>query len=129
MTPEGDIKKSICDYLAYRSDLRFWVQESQGTYDPNAGKFRKKKSKYQMNGISDIIVLMKYSNLPPFFVGLEVKAKSKQTESQIAFQKLIQEIGGLYFVVHSVEESIESLNHAAKIVGDEIARLVSNRSK
>lgn len=113
MTPEGQIKSQICDYLSLRRDVFFWVQESQGTFDSKRGVFRKKNSKYQMNGIPDILCMVKVGTLPPIFVGLEVKsAKGSQTESQKQFEKTYKAFGGIYFVVRSPEETQEALKKA-----------------
>jgi hypothetical protein len=106
MTPEGAIKRSICEYLGRRQDVLFWIQESQGTYDTKIQRFRKKNSKYQLNGIADITVLIKYGNMPAFYVGLEVKSpQGKQTDSQKNFEKLIKSINSFYYVVRSIEET------------------------
>lgn len=105
MTPEGIIKNSICTYLSFRRDCFFWVQESQGTFDPKTKRFRAKKSKFQMNGIPDIILNFRYLDYPPVMVGLEVKdIGKKQTESQKIFQTMYQAFGGFYFVVRCVDD-------------------------
>lgn len=111
MTPEGQIKNNICEYLSYRRDCFFWVQESQGTFDPKTKRFRKKKSKFQRNGIPDIILNFKFMSYPPVMVGLEVKdIGKKQTESQIIFEKDYKSFGGFYFVVRSIEDTKHALN-------------------
>jgi len=128
VTPEGEIKKSICDYLAYRKDMRFWVQESQGTYDAKTKRFRKKNSKYQINGVPDIIIQYKYSNLPAFFIGLEVKSKTGSlTDSQKKFSDVSKDFGSLYFVVRSVEDAINSINIATKQISEEISKLIDSK--
>lgn len=121
MSPEGAIKKAICDYLSFRQDCFFWVQESQGTYDAKMGGFRKKKSAYQRNGVPDILCMMSVGTLPPIFIGLEVKTKSnKQTPSQIQFEKEYKEFGGLYYVVRSAEEAQLALRNATQLIKSRI---------
>ena len=48
MTPEGEIKKAICEYLLARG-VFFWVQQ--------AGKIpgRINRSKFLRNGVADIL--------------------------------------------------------------------------
>lgn len=66
-----------------------------------------------MNGIPDILCMVKVGTLPPIFVGLEVKsAKGSQTESQKQFEKTYKAFGGIYFVVRSPEETQEALKKA-----------------
>ncbi len=115
MSPEGAIKKAICDYLSYRYDCFFWIQESQGTFDPRTRRFRKKKSEYQRNGIPDILLCLKVLNFPPVLIGLEVKTKTnKQTDSQIKFEKDFKAFGGFYFVVRSVSDVFDALDLATQ---------------
>lgn len=121
MTPEGQIKNQICEYLSLRKDVFFWVQESQGTFDSKRGIFRKKNSKYQMNGIPDILCMVKIGTLPPIFVGLEVKSKKgSQTDSQKQFEKAYKSFGGPYFVVRSPEETKDALIQAIAYIKGQI---------
>lgn len=117
MTPEGSVKNSICSYLEFRRDVFFWSQESVGQWDKKKKLFRKKNSKYQRNGIPDILCMIRVGTLPPIFIGLEVKAgKNKQTESQIQFEKDYKQFGGLYFVVRNVEETKNALEISIKAI-------------
>lgn len=123
MSPEGAIKKSICDYLSFRQDVFFWVQESQGTFDPRTRRFRKKNSEYQRNGIPDILLCLKILNFPPVLLGLEVKTKSnKQTDSQIKFEKDYKSFGGFYFVVRSIDD----VQQALQIATQQIKSIIQN---
>ncbi len=111
MTPEGIIKNNICAYLAVRRDCFFWVQESIGVWDQKLKRYRKKRSKYQKNGVPDIILQFKYLDYPPVFVGLEVKDKGKkQTETQVEFEKELKTFGGFYFVVYSAQDAVRALD-------------------
>ena len=124
MTPEGLVKKSICEYLDFRRDVLFWVQESQGTFDPRTKSFRKKKSKYQRNGIADIFVLLRVQNFPPVYIALEVKAGSnKQSESQIKMEKDLKAFGSFYFVVRTPEQAA----HAITLVKKHIESFLPSR--
>lgn len=119
-TPEGIIKNNICAYLAIRKDCFFWVQESQGTYDPKKKIFRAKKSKYQRNGIPDIILNLKYHpKLPPTMIGFEVKdIGKKQTDSQVQFEKDYTNFTGYYFVVRSCKDAIDAINLVKKRIDE-----------
>lgn len=110
MTPEGRIKLAISHYLARRPDCFFWWQESVGQYDKKLGGFRKKKGRFQRNGVPDILVFLKVGSFPPVFVGLEVKTKTgTQTESQKKFEIDSKAFGSFYFVVRSIEDAHKSI--------------------
>lgn len=119
MTPEGAIKKAICEYLSYCQDVFFWQQDSTGTFDPRTKKFRKKKSPYQRNGIPDIICLIKMNGLV-CFLGLEVKSDTgRQTESQKQFELELFNFSGQnwpYAVVRDPEEAKMALDHARRAI-------------
>ena len=106
MTPEGQVKKSICDYLAaYRKDVFFWMNESVGIFDPTRKIFRKKNSRYQMKGVSDILGI--WDGQP---LAIEVKsATGRVSPDQKRFMERFQQEGGRAFVARSVEDVIEGL--------------------
>lgn len=88
-----------------------------GVYDENIGAFRK-RGKFAINGVSDIICTFNYNgiNIVIFF---EVKGHNgKQSPKQKAFEVAIKRHGGFYYVVRSVEETIERINE----VKEEIKR-------
>jgi hypothetical protein len=94
MTPEGQIKLSICQYLAARG-VFFWVQQ--------AGKIpgRINRSKYLRNGISDILGVLRGGRA----LAIEVKApKGVVSPEQEEFLALVNRSGGLGFVARSVED-------------------------
>lgn len=95
MTPEGEIKRKICDYLAARG-VFFWIQQ--------AGKIpgRRNSSKYLRNGVADILGVLPGGCM----LAIEVKApKGKPpTPEQVEFLELIKRKGGLAFVARSVED-------------------------
>lgn len=118
MTPEGLIKQSVCDYLSLRQDIMFWNQESVGQFDVRTRKFRKKKSKYQRNGVPDVFILMKCYGLL-VWVGMEIKSKTgRQTDSQKEFQRDLEKLigPGYYFIIRSPEEARDALLQVQKRV-------------
>lgn len=121
MTPEGLIKRQICEYLELRSDIFFWNQESIGQFNKKRGIFLKKKSRFQKNGVPDIICLIRVGTLPPIMIGLEVKSpKGKQTESQMEFERDYKTFGGFYYVVRSPAEASRALSDATQLIKSRI---------
>jgi len=108
MTPEGIVKKQVCEYLDLIRPhiIHFWIQESVGIWDEKKRTFRKKNSKYQINGIADICMV--YRGLPVYF---ECKApgSSRMSDAQKMFCKRITEVGAYYFVVRCLEDAIKAI--------------------
>ena len=80
------------------------------------GGFRPNK---EMQGVADIHVIVQQQGLG-ISAWLEVKRpKGKQSDNQKVFQEAVEKAGGLYAIVHSVEEVAEWLakNHFKKEVG------------
>ena len=97
---ENDITRTICDYLAIKHYF-FWRANTAAIYNAKAGSYRA-MPKYGKNGVPDIIVIK-----DGFFIGLEVKMpKNKQQQSQIDFQEGCEKAGGIYRVVHNLDEVI-----------------------
>lgn len=102
---ERDIQNTICEYLSIKmrqGKLMFWRQNTQATYDPIGKKFRS-MPKYALKGVADIIVVKE-----GWAIFLEVKTpKTKQSEDQKEFEKLVKENKGEYYVVRSLDQVIE----------------------
>lgn len=102
---EAEIQNAICEYLALQENmgkLMFWRQNTVGLYDPKTKGYRT-PPRYAKNGIPDIIVVK-----DGFFIGLEVKSRRGQiSASQSVFKKLVQDNGGEYHVVRSLDDVIE----------------------
>jgi len=129
-TPEGAIKNSILQFLEVYSKkcpVMFWTQESVGIYDARLGGFRDKKSRFQKNGVADIIMIKNYYDLP-IVIFFEVKSENgRQTSSQKDFEREINEINGFYFVVKSIDDVILCLEIVRERVETKVARVVSAR--
>lgn len=93
---ETEIQSAICKYLEVVPNIFFWRQNTQGTYDPRSGRWRKSKSP----GVSDILMVHK-GKLYCF----EVKKNSKSPvrDSQVTFRQNIERVEGKYYIVWSVE--------------------------
>lgn len=94
MTPEGLIKKEICDYLK-SAGVHFWIQQ--------AGKIpgRINRSKHLRNGISDLLGVMEDGRI----LAIEVKSeKGKATPEQIDFINEITRRKGVAGICRSVQD-------------------------
>jgi hypothetical protein len=102
---EKDIQATICDYLTLKMNqgkLMFWRQNTGGIWNAKDQSYRA-MPKYSLNGVSDIIIVK-----DGWAIFLEVKRKgTKQSESQLAFEKLVKQNNGEYHVVRSLEDVIE----------------------
>lgn len=104
---EKDIQNGICehlDILMKQNKLMFWRQNTTSIFDPVKKTFRK-QSKYSLNGVADIIVIVKGK-----VIFIEVKRPGgKQSPAQKEFEKLCFENNATYFVATSLEEVISNL--------------------
>ncbi len=109
---EKDVQKQILDYLKIRG-VFCWRNQTTGIYDPTARRFRKNSG---MNGVADVLGVLPQDFCNHFeaghsyvkvgrFLAIEVKAaKGKQSLEQFAFQKAVEENGGLYILARSVDD-------------------------
>jgi hypothetical protein len=90
---ETDIQKAILHYLKMKG-IFAWRNQSVGIYDPVKKIFRKPKSRYSINGVSDILGILPGGK----FLAIEVKRpKQKMTEAQWQFVFEINNRGGVAF--------------------------------
>jgi hypothetical protein len=100
-TPEREIQNTVCDYLARKKHF-FWRQNSVGVYDPKKKTFRK-KPKYALNGVPDVIVLTEGG----YAVFLEIKAtRGVLSEDQKKFQARCEDIGCEYYIIRKLDDVI-----------------------
>lgn len=103
---ESEIQSSICDYLAIKRYF-FWRNNNIPSFDSKTGRVRN-MPKYSRNGVPDIILIKDGK-----FIGLEVKSeKGRQSDSQKQFQQDLEQSGGSYYIVRSIEDvqTIKELN-------------------
>lgn len=112
MIKEIDIQNSILAYLN-AIGIFCWRNNSVGVYDPTKKLFRKPMGKYQINGVSDILGIIKrpinqtnsnglYASI---FLAIEVKSeKGRVSDSQKEFLNNIESRGGVAFVARSIED-------------------------
>ena len=102
---EKPIEKSILQYLNAQPDTFAFKVNTVGVFDPVKKVYRKPKSKYLINGVSDILCQTSLGLI--FF---EVKSPTgKQTDSQKAFEHNIKRCNGFYYVVRSIEDAKKAL--------------------
>lgn len=114
-TPEGRVKKAICDYLSLcHKDVMFWLNASVGIWDPRTKRYLKNTSKYALNGTSDILGLLWDGR----FLAIEVKSfKGKLSDGQRDFLARVNRQGGLGFYAKNVNDVRERLSgEKAKIL-------------
>lgn len=99
---ESSLVTAICTYLDYKK-VFFYRSNTTGIFDPNRGAFRK-FPRYCRRGVPDIVAVVK-----GIYIGLEVKTgRGKQSTEQRRFQEDLEEVGGRYHLVRSLED-IEKL--------------------
>jgi hypothetical protein len=100
-TTEGEIKKSIVDYLRMRGHFVFnhyngGIKKPNGSFIPVG-----------MKGISDVLGIRKGHQGQ--FIAIEVKdKKGKVSEHQEVFLKMVNDMGGLGFVAFSIDDCIRN---------------------
>jgi hypothetical protein len=98
MTPEGQIKRSILEYLSNRG-IFCWINQSVGL------RGRKNNSRFSGNGTSDILGIFQGSLL-----AIEVKTKTgKVSERQQKFIDEINSRGGIAGVCRTIDDVEELL--------------------
>lgn len=97
---EGAVQNAICEYLEYKKRMFFRLNNIPAFNRGANGRVTMRRlPKYTPKGLPDIVVI----DLGRF-IGLEVKDKGKQSESQIEMEKKIKDAGGDYYVVRSIED-------------------------
>lgn len=100
MTPEGLIKRGICEWLETQGCF-FWIQQ--------AGKIpgRIGRSRFQRNGVADILGVWKGRLL-----AIEVKTKTgKLSSEQVEFLDQVNRFGGIAFAARSIEDCQRELQN------------------
>lgn len=99
---ESDTQKAIIDYLDSRSVLNWRVNLGGVPHTVNGRIIYRKNP---MKGFPDVSAI--YCGL---FIGIEVKAKTKQTPEQLKWQKDFEDNGAIYILAHSVDDVENALN-------------------
>jgi hypothetical protein len=112
---EKVIENQILTYLSNKK-IFAWKNQSQGTFDPKKGIFRKSRNVHHINGVSDILGITDGK-----FLAIEVKKPyvSKKTmqfkyrtqeeleklasEDQIKFVNRVKSLGGVAFFADSID--------------------------
>lgn len=100
MTPEGLVRNLVCGYLRAKN-LLFFIHDSVGIYDPRKKIYRKNKSPYRINGVSDIIGMLPDGRM----FAIELKAgTNKPTQDQLNFIENVNNCGGVAFWAKSIDD-------------------------
>lgn len=100
---EKDIENACLEYLFLQSYGTFWKNESTGVYDTNRKTFRKKVNRFSINGVSDVLGVLKNGK----FVAIEIKTPQRRNNVSAPQQDFINMVtgnNGYAFVVTSVQE-------------------------
>lgn len=102
---EKVIENSILSFLK-RNNIYCWKNESVGIFDQKKGVYRRKNSIHRMNGVADILGILRGGK----FLAIEVKSlRGRITEEQTAFLSSINAEGGIAFVARSIDEVAKQL--------------------
>jgi hypothetical protein len=99
---ESAIQREICDWLDTQN-VFFWRYNNVPVFArSNDGKMRyRAMPKYGRKGLPDIVILHK-----SIFYGVEVKRPGfSATPEQVAIGDAIKKAGGVYWIVHSLQEA------------------------
>ena len=108
---EQEIQNSILEFLRFHK-IKSWRNNSGAVYDPRGNRFRK-KSKYDLNGVSDILGILPDGR----FLAIEVKknAQARVRPSQREFLDEIVRSGGVGFVAHDLDIVERELSNYLKL--------------
>src|SRR3990167_6629608 len=96
---EGSLQRTIIEYLRLRRIFHY--RQNTGAFKTERGGFYR----FGVSGAPDIVVVVNGR-----YIGLEVKmGRNKQSIAQKKFQQELEQAGGLYWLVHSLEDVIEKL--------------------
>lgn len=105
---ENDVVSSIMDYLIARRIFAFRINNTP-IYDPRGGGQFRRKGKYEMYGVADILGMFDGR-----MMAIEVKRPGgKPSDYQIEFLTKVRQYGGIAFVAYSIEDVIKNLNEYA----------------
>ncbi len=109
---ETDLVRGILSALAWRRDVAVWRQNT-GAVSVGDGA-RKRFVRFGYKGFADI------SGIGPGGVRIEIECKVErgvQSDAQKAFEAMIRQHGGIYFVARSVDDCLRQLDRALAALG------------
>lgn len=102
---EKQIQNEILHFLRILG-VYCWQNDSVGIYDPVKKIYRKNRSAYHLNGVSDILGI-----IGGRFLAIEVKSETgRLTPEQRVFIAHINEEGGVAFVARSLRDVAVNLS-------------------
>jgi hypothetical protein len=106
MTPEGQIKETICLWLSLQKGFDFWVTQSVGIYDSRKKCYRK-PSKWFKPGQTDVWGFCPDNR--PFWIEIKVPGK-KPSKPQQEFLANVNSRGHIGFVAYSLDDVLKNLS-------------------
>jgi hypothetical protein len=104
-TNETDIVQATLLRLGAREGLRIW-RNNTGRLPDKHGRF----VVFGLKGSADIIGIMRVGGVG-VFVAIECKTKTgKQRAAQLAFQRMVESLGGCYVLARSADEAESALD-------------------
>jgi len=104
---ESDIQKTVLEWLSYNEI--FAIRLNNIPVPTKNGGFRP----VAVKGLPDAHLELRVSGVP-VSVWIEFKTKKgKQSQNQIIFQKKVEDYGGFYYIVRSIED-IQKVLHKAE---------------
>jgi hypothetical protein len=100
-TPEGEVLKSVCEYLALKRHFFFRSNNIPPVqrFKDGSMTFRRLPA-YSVKGIPDIICIREGR-----FIGIECKAANgRLSPDQVVFEQLCIRNGGVYIVARSIDD-------------------------
>ena len=97
---EKNTQKAVIQYLEIKKIFHY--RQNSGNFTSPTGHF------YKMGvvGMPDIIAVINGQ-----YIGLEIKdIKGKLNDNQVKFKARLEEAGGLYLTIRSIDECIEEIN-------------------
>ena len=103
---EKHIEQSILQYLEFLPGCYAWKSVTAGYFDTKTKTFKRQRSKYAINGVSDILGVYQGK-----FLAIEVKTPQNKvrTEEQTHFLEMIKRHGGIAFFATSIEDVKQGL--------------------
>ena len=104
---ESDIQKTVLEWLSYKKI--FAIRLNNSPVPTKNGGFRP----VSVKGLPDAHLELRVSGVP-ISVWIEFKTKKgKQSQHQVNFQEMVEDYGGFYYIVRSIED-MEKVLHKAE---------------
>lgn len=102
-TPESSVLTSCLDWLKTHG-VPAW-RNNTGSYETKDRYGNPRYIAYGAVGSGDITGIVAKGKYRGFYLNIECKAgKGKQSDNQVAWQRMVEQAGGIYILAYSVEQ-------------------------